>query len=60
MTPQQQRRARLPSGVTKRNVARLFKIGYSVMGLGKTYNCEEFVIQGAIRDVMNRLARRRA
>ena len=54
------RLATLPRGVTKRHIARLFKIGYSVMGLGKQYHCEEYVIQGAIRDVMNRLARRRA
>ena len=60
MTPRTRRGAKLPRGVTKRNVAKGFKIGYSVMGLGKQYHCEEFVIQGAIRDVMNRLARRRA
>lgn len=57
MTNQRTRRARLPKGVTKLRVARLFKTGYSILGLSKLYRCEEWVIQNAIRDVMNRLAR---
>ena len=51
------RRARLPRGVTKLRVAKLFKIGYSILELSKLCNCEEYVIYRAIRDVMNRLAR---
>lgn len=41
-------------GVTHRHIARLFKRGYSVLGLSKKYKCEEHEIQHAIRMVMNR------